>query len=62
MGRDNNQDPFTNKDLWPCPPIIFGRTGNFAVNQLLVPDLFHQTRISFGGHRGAPLERQSARG
>jgi hypothetical protein len=40
MGGDNNQDPFTNKDLWPRPPIIFARNSNFAVNQLLVPDLF----------------------
>jgi hypothetical protein len=37
MGGDNNQDPFTNKDLWPGPPIIFVRIGNFAVNQLPRP-------------------------
>jgi hypothetical protein len=39
MGGDNNQDPFTNKDLWPRTPIIFVGIGNFALNQMPVPKI-----------------------
>jgi hypothetical protein len=61
MGGDNNQDPFTNKDLWSGARIIFVRIGNFAVNQLPAPELFRQREARLGSCLDAPAGRWSAR-